>query len=158
MQAIPCAWLPKVTKFTPPNWAVVLSTIAILLLTFTYCNCSLIYNHAGGSTWIQDLLMERIFIMQQPKEHSFDSEKFISWLGRFASVIAILMYVSYIAQIVNNLHGQYGAPLQPFVAGVNCSLWSIYAYFKKDRDWPVFWANFPGVFFSFATFITCFHF
>ena len=53
MQAIPCAWLPKVTKFTPPNWAVVLSTIAILLLTFTYCNCSLIYNHAGGSTWIQ---------------------------------------------------------------------------------------------------------
>ena len=158
MQAIPCAWLPKVTKFTPPNWAVVLSTIATLLLTFTYCNCSLIYNHAGGSTWIQDLLTERIFIMQQPKEHSFDSEKFISWLGRFASVIAILMYVSYIAQIINNLHGQYGAPLQPFVAGVNCSLWSIYAYFKKDRDWPVFWANFPGVFFSFATFITCFHF
>ena len=102
--------------------------------------------------------MERIFIMQQPKEHSFDSEKFISWLGRFASVIAILMYVSYIAQIINNLHGQYGAPLQPFVAGVNGSLWSIYAYFKKDRDWPVFWANFPGVFFSFATFITCFHF
>ena len=44
--------------------------------------------------------MERIFIMQQPKEHSFDSEKFISWLGRFASVIAILMYVSYIAQII----------------------------------------------------------
>ena len=102
--------------------------------------------------------MEKIFIMQQPKEHSFDAEKFISWLGRFASVIAILMYVSYIAQIINNLHGQYAAPLQPFVAGVNCSLWSIYAYFKKDRDWPVFWANFPGVFFSFATFITCFHF
>ena len=43
--------------------------------------------------------------MQQPKEHSFDSEKFISWLGRFASVIALLMYVSYSAQIINNLPG-----------------------------------------------------
>ena len=85
-----------------------------------------------------------------------NESKFISWLGRIASIIAILMYVSYIAQIYNNLHGNYAAPLQPFVAGVNCTLWSIYAYFKKDRDWPVFWANFPGVFFSFATFLTCF--
>ena len=85
-----------------------------------------------------------------------NESKFISWLGRIASIIAILMYVSYIAQIYNNLHGNYAAPLQPFVAGVNCTLWSIYAYFKKDRDWPVFWANFPEVFFSFATFLTCF--
>ena len=85
-----------------------------------------------------------------------NESKFISWLGRIASIIAILMYVSYIAQIYNNLHGNYAAPLQPFVAGVNCTLWSIYAYFKKDRDWPVFWANFPRVFFSFATFLTSF--
>ena len=45
-----------------------------------------------------------------------NESKFISWLGRIASVIAILMYVSYIAQIYNNLHGNYAAPLQPFVA------------------------------------------
>lgn len=88
--------------------------------------------------------------------HSITSEKFISWLGRFASVIAILMYISYIAQIINNLHGQYGSPVQPFVAGINCTLWSIYAYFKEDRDWPVFCANFPGIFFSFATCLTSF--
>lgn len=60
--------------------------------------------------------------------HSITSEKFISWLGRFASVIAILMYISYIAQIINNLHGQYCSPVQPIVAGINCTLWSIYAY------------------------------
>ena len=60
-----------------------------------------------------------------------NESKFISWLGRIASIIAILMYVSYIAQIYNNLHGNYAAPLQPFVAGVNCTLWSIYAYFKN---------------------------
>lgn len=69
--------------------------------------------------------------MTNPHSHSFTSEKFISWLGRFASVIAILMYISYIAQIINNLHGQYGSPVQPFVAGINCTLWSIYAYLKK---------------------------
>lgn len=89
-------------------------------------------------------------------EETMEEKKFILWLGRIASVIAILMYVSYIAQIYNNLRGQYAAPLQPFVAGVNCTLWSIYAYFKQDRDWFVFWANFPGIFFSFATFATCF--
>ncbi|MBB1128675.1 hypothetical protein [Limosilactobacillus balticus] len=85
-----------------------------------------------------------------------DEKKFIVWLGRIASVIAVLMYISYIAQIYNNLHGHYAAPLQPFVAGINCTLWSIYAYFKTNRDWPVFWVSFPGIFFSFATFLTCF--
>lgn len=83
-----------------------------------------------------------------------DEYKLISWLGKFASIVAILMYVSYITQIYNNLHGNYGAPLQPLVAGFNCALWSIYAYFKKHRDWSVFWANFPGIFFSLATFLT----
>ena len=81
---------------------------------------------------------------------------FILWLGRIASVIAVLMYVSYIAQIQKNLAGVKAAPLQPFVAGVNCTLWSVYAFFKRDRDWFVFWANFPGIFFSFVTFATCF--
>lgn len=46
---------------------------------------------------------------------------------RVLSVIAVCMYVSYIPQIINNLHGAYCAPLQPFVAGLNCTLWSIYA-------------------------------
>lgn len=86
-----------------------------------------------------------------------DKEKtFIIWLGRIASVIAILMYVTYIAQIQKNLSGVKGTPIQPFVAGVNCTIWSIYAFFKRDRDWFVFWANFPGIFFSFATFATSF--
>lgn len=83
--------------------------------------------------------------------------KFIRILSIVASVIAVCMYVSYIPQIANNLHGAYCAPLQPFVAGVNCTLWSIYAFFKKDRDWAVFTANFPGIFFAFITFFTALH-
>ncbi len=35
--------------------------------------------------------------------------KFISILSKVATVIAICMYVSYIPQIINNLHGNYGA-------------------------------------------------
>lgn len=83
--------------------------------------------------------------------------KFIRVLSVVASVIAVCMYVSYIPQIANNLHGAYCAPLQPFVAGVNCTLWSIYAFFKQERDWPVFIANFPGIFFAFITFFTALH-
>ena len=37
--------------------------------------------------------------------------KFIRILSIVASVIAVCMYVSYIPQISNNLHGAYCAPL-----------------------------------------------
>lgn len=78
--------------------------------------------------------------------------KFIRVLSVIASVIAVCMYVSYIPQIINNLHGAYCAPLQPFVAGLNCTLWSM-----SERDWAVFVANFPGIFFGFITFFTALH-
>lgn len=87
----------------------------------------------------------------------FKEANWIRALSVVASVIAVCMYVSYIPQIFNNLHGDYCAPLQPFVAGVNCTLWSIYAWFKHDRDWAVFIANFPGIFFAFITFFTSIH-
>lgn len=87
----------------------------------------------------------------------FKEANWIRALSVVASIIAVCMYVSYIPQIFNNLHGNYCAPLQPFVAGVNCTLWSIYAWFKHDRDWAVFIANFPGIFFAFITFFTSLH-
>ncbi|WP_367342597.1 SemiSWEET family transporter [Limosilactobacillus sp.] len=87
----------------------------------------------------------------------FKEANWIRALSVVASIIAVCMYVSYIPQIFNNLHGNYCAPLQPFVAGVNCTLWSIYAWFKHDRDWAVFIANFPGIFFAFITFFTSIH-
>ncbi|KRL40908.1 hypothetical protein [Liquorilactobacillus nagelii] len=86
-----------------------------------------------------------------------EESKFILILSRVATVLAVLMYISYIPQIMNNLQGDYGNPIQPLVAAINCSFWSIYAYFKINRDWPVFWANIPGVFFGLAAFITALH-
>ncbi|WP_311407007.1 SemiSWEET family transporter [Liquorilactobacillus uvarum] len=83
--------------------------------------------------------------------------KFIRILGRVATILAVLMYVSYIPQIMSNLQGNYGNPIQPLVAAVNCTFWCVYAYFKRNRDWPVFWANLPGIFFGIFAFITALH-
>ena len=83
--------------------------------------------------------------------------KFIRVLSVIASVIAVCMYVSYIPQIINNLHGAYCAPLQPFVAGLNCTLLSIYACFKSVGDLAVFVGNLPWIFFWFITVFTVLH-
>lgn len=83
-----------------------------------------------------------------------EEKKSIQILGRAASVMSILMYVSYIPQIMNNLNGNYGNPTQPFVAMINCTCWTIYGLFKKQKDWPIIFANIPGIFLGAITFFT----
>lgn len=80
--------------------------------------------------------------------------KFITYLSWVATVMAILMYVSYIPQIAANLAGQKANPIQPLVAAINCTLWVIYALNKKHRDIPVALSNFPGIIFGFIAFVT----
>lgn len=83
------------------------------------------------------------------------SDKFLVGLGWLASFTAIAMYVSYLPQISNNLHGMKGSWIQPLVAAVNCTLWVTYGYFKKPKkDWPIIAANAPGIVFGLATFFT----
>ena len=82
------------------------------------------------------------------------TEKQIKILGTIASIMSVGMYVAYIPQIADNLSGHKGNPVQPFVAFVNCSLWTIYGLFKKQRDWPVALANAPGIFLGLITFVT----
>ena len=55
--------------------------------------------------------------------------KVLGWIATFMSV---MMYVSYIPQIMNNLAGQKGNFIQPLVAAINCSLWVYYDLFKKE--------------------------
>jgi len=83
-----------------------------------------------------------------------EEKKSIQVLGRVASVLSVLMYVSYIPQIMNNLEGNYGSPIQPFVAMINCTFWTIYGLFKKQRDWPIVIANIPGIVLGAITFVT----
>lgn len=82
------------------------------------------------------------------------NQTFIKYLSWVATVLAILMYVSYIPQISDNLAGHKGNPIQPLVAAINCSLWVIYGIKKEPRDMAVAIANAPGIFFGFAAFIT----
>lgn len=82
------------------------------------------------------------------------NEKIVKALGSIAAVAAIVMYVSYIPQIIGNLHGNRGDYIQPLAAAINCILWVGYGLLKKERDWPIAIANFPGVIFGLMVFLT----
>jgi len=81
-------------------------------------------------------------------------EKFLNILGWVATGTAMLMYVSYIPQITSNLQGMKGDFLQPFVAGINCTLWVGYGFLKSKKDWPIIVANMPGIIFGFTAAFT----
>lgn len=66
-------------------------------------------------------------------------------LGWVATATAVAMYLSYIDQIRLNLAGDKGSILQPLAAVVNCSLWVAYGLLREKRDWPIVFANAPGV-------------
>ena len=82
------------------------------------------------------------------------NEKIVKALGSVAAVAAIVMYVSYIPQIIGNLHGNRGDYIQPLAAAINCILWVGYGLLKKERDWPIAITNFPGVIFGLMAFLT----
>ena len=76
------------------------------------------------------------------------SEKQSAILGWIGTLLSVIMYVSYVPQIINNLHGMKGTPIQPLAAAVNCTIWVIYSLTKKNRDYPVAAANAPGIIFG----------
>ena len=82
------------------------------------------------------------------------SEKQLKILGWVATLMSVMMYVTYIPQIMDNLAGHAGNPIQPLVAAVNCSLWVAYALLKKDKDYPLAAANAPGIIFGLLAGIT----
>lgn len=77
-------------------------------------------------------------------------------IGDIASVMSVIMYVSYITQIIANFSGNPGVPWQPLAAFFNCVFWAIYGIGSKPKLWPIIVANVPGVFLAAITFITCF--
>lgn len=97
-------------------------------------------------------------INKKPDEHETlskdSSQKVATIIGWVATATGILMYVSYILQIQNNLNGAKGNPIQPLIAGINSILWSVYALSKKPKDWPLLATNLPGILFGFLTFFT----
>ena len=84
----------------------------------------------------------------EEKQASGES-KFIRILSIVAAIMAVAMYVAYIAQIKQTWGDATGLWLQPFIAGINCTLWVSYALFKRERDYPILFANVPGVILGF---------
>lgn len=76
------------------------------------------------------------------------NQKTLKILGWIATCTAMLMYISYFPQIVNNLNGHKSGFLQPTVAAINCILWVSYGFFQEKKDWPIVVANLPGIIFG----------
>ena len=82
------------------------------------------------------------------------TEKQSKIFGYLGSTLSILMYVSYIPQIMGNLSGHKTSFVQPLVAIINCTIWVIYGLFKKNKDLPIIFANLPGIVFGLIATIT----
>ena len=85
------------------------------------------------------------------------NKKVLHAIAVIASVMSVLMYVSYIPQIYGNLHGEKGNQTQPLVARINCIFWTIHGLYGDDgetRDKSIIFANVPGIIFGFFAFIT----
>ncbi len=88
--------------------------------------------------------------------NSGDQKKIITIIGDVASVLSVIMYVSYVPQIMANLSGNPGVFWQPLAAFFNCCFWTIYGIGAKPRQWPIIIANVPGIFLAAITVVTCF--
>ena len=82
------------------------------------------------------------------------TEKQSKIFGYLGSALSILMYVSYIPQIMGNLNGSKTSFIQPLVASINCTIWVVYGLFKKEKDLPIIFANLPGIIFGLTATIT----
>ena len=69
------------------------------------------------------------------------NQKIIDTIGWLASIMAIIMFFSYIDQIRLNISGQPGSVILPIATTVNCILWATYGYMKPKRDWPIVLPN-----------------
>lgn len=80
------------------------------------------------------------------------NQKIAERIGWAASIIAIVMWFSFIDQIRLNLAGQKGSLLIPIVVTVNCILWTLFGLGKKN--WQIVASNVPGIFIGAITAIT----
>jgi uncharacterized protein with PQ loop repeat len=73
------------------------------------------------------------------------NERTTNKIGWFASIMASVMYISYIDQIMRNVSGTKGSVILPIATVINCTAWSFYGFLKHKRDWPIVVCNIPGV-------------
>ncbi len=82
------------------------------------------------------------------------TEKTVTRIGWFASLMAIGMFSSYIDQIRLNISGQQGSLILPIMTTISCLSWVSYALLKEKKDWPVFLCNALGAILGTITALT----
>ncbi|WP_298831312.1 SemiSWEET family transporter [uncultured Campylobacter sp.] len=82
------------------------------------------------------------------------SERNLQILGWAGTCLSVIMYVSYVPNIMANLSGNKVPFLQPLAAAINCTIWVSYGLLKPKKDYPLAAANFPGIIFGLLTAIT----
>ena len=82
------------------------------------------------------------------------TEKTVSRIGWFATVMGVTMFFSYVDQIRLNISGHPGSVMLPIITTINCTAWVLYASLKTKRDWPVIVSNAPGILLGIITAIT----
>jgi len=65
------------------------------------------------------------------------SEKNLQILGWIGTCLSVIMYISYIPQIMGNLEGNKTPFIQPLAAAINCTIWTSYGLLKAKRDYPL---------------------
>lgn len=78
----------------------------------------------------------------------------VARMGWFASIMAILMYASWIDQIRLNLSGVPGSVLLPLATVINCGAWIGYGLLRKPWDLPLVLCNVLGLLVSLVTVFT----
>jgi uncharacterized protein with PQ loop repeat len=81
-------------------------------------------------------------------------EKIVIRVGWFASIMASVMFASYIDQIRLNLSGHPGSLVLPIMTILNGVSWALYAVLKAKLDWPIFICNILGVIVGIVTLLT----
>lgn len=68
-------------------------------------------------------------------------ERKLDAVGWAASVMAIIMFATFVDQIRLNLAGNPGSVYLPLATSINCAMWVLYACLKQKTDWPIVVAN-----------------
>lgn len=84
------------------------------------------------------------------------NERLVNHIGWFASLMAMLMFSSYIDQIRLNIAGQTGSVLIPAATILNCVSWLLYGVLKPKKDWPIIACNILGITVATITLVTAF--
>lgn len=84
------------------------------------------------------------------------SERNLQILGWIGTCLPVVMYFSYIPQIIGNLDGNKTPLVHPLSAALNCTIWTSYGLLKSKRDYPLAAANLPGIIFGLLATITAF--